>query len=69
MKFSASLLALFALGFYVLAAPMSPPKRDVIATLNSVVSGLETSVTASVEAIGISDTSQALTISPSCFCI
>jgi hypothetical protein len=62
MKFSASLLALFPFGFYVLAAPVSPAKRDVIATLDGAVSGLETSVTASVEAIGISDTSQTLTI-------
>jgi len=57
MKFSASLLALFAFGSYVLAAPVSPAKQDVIATLDDAVSGLETSVTASVEAIGISDTS------------
>jgi hypothetical protein len=69
MKFSASLLTLSTFGFYVLAAPVSPAKRDVIATLDGAVSGIETSVTASVEAIGISDTSQTLTISPSCSCI
>jgi hypothetical protein len=58
MKFSASLLALFAFGSYVLAAPVPPAERDDIATLDGAISGLETSVTASVEAIGMSDTSQ-----------
>jgi len=69
MKFSTSLLALFAFGSYVLAAPVSPAKRDVIATLDGAVCGLNTSVTASVEAIGMSDSSQTLTISPPCSCI
>jgi len=53
MKFSVSLLALLAFGSHVLAAPVSP--RSVISTLNGTVFDLETSVAASVGAIGTND--------------